>query len=454
MSTRRLGWIAVPALALLIWLIYGSGYVDYDALYALIWGDDLGELHRPIDMEATHSPTPHPLHTLVSIPLSWLGSGALDGLELLSVLSFAALGWFAFLLGKRLFGPVAGVVLALTLLVRPVLVNQALTANIDVPFLAFVLGALAMEALRPRRGWPVLAMLAPAGLLRPEAWLLSLAYLAWLMWDDRDPRAHAREIALALSAPVAWTLFDLVLTGNPVHSLTHTSDAATRIGRPQGPVRAVRLTPGYLADYLTAPVVLAGVAAAVAALWLRVQRAYLPIVLGLLGGLGFLFLGFADLPLLARYLAVPSAMLALLVAGVVAAPWWWPGERRLAIVASIAAAVALIASIPLSSDELSDKVNAAQDRHEVDQALPGFVDGRAAAAAIDRCRPLQVQFFQTRPLVAYLIERRPNAIDTGRPERATAGTVLTSSLDRSQAPPPGFAVVARDDRWTLYQACR
>jgi hypothetical protein len=450
----RAGWVAVPALALLIWLIYGSGYVDYDALYALIWGDDLAELHRPIDMEATHSPTPHPLHTLVSIPLSFLGSGALDGLELLSVLSFAALGWFAFLLGNRLFGSVAGVVLALTLLVRPVLVNQALTANIDVPFLAFVLGALAMEAQRPRRGWPVLAMLALAGLLRPEAWLLSLAYLAWLMWDDRDPRAHARVIALALSAPVAWTLFDLVLTGNPVHSLTHTSDAATRIGRPQGPVRAVRLTPGYLADYLTLPVVLAGAAAAVAALWLRVRRAYLPIVLGLLGGLGFLFLGFADLPLLARYLAVPSAMLALLAAGAVAAPWWWPGDRRPAIAASVVAAVALLASIPLSSDELRDKVNAAQDRHDVDQALPGFVDGSAADAAIERCRPLQVQFFQTRPLAAYLIERRPNAIDTGRPERATAGTVLTSSLDRSQAPPPGFAVVARNDHWILYQACR
>jgi hypothetical protein len=454
LSIRKAGWLAVPALALLIWLIYGSGYVDYDALYALIWGDDLAELHRPPDMGATHSPTPHPLHTLVSMPLSFLGSGALDGLEALSVLSFAALAWFAFLLGKRLFGSVAGVVLAITLLIRPVLVNQALTANIDVPFLAFVLGAMAMEAKQPRRGWPVLALLALAGLLRPEAWLLSIAYVIWLMWDDRDPRAHAREIGLALSAPVAWTLFDLVLTGNPVHSLTHTSDAATRIGRPQGPVRAVRLTPGYLADYLTVPVVLAGVAAAVAAIALRVRRAYLPIVLGLLSGLGFLFLGFADLPLLARYLAVPSAMLALLVAGAVAAPWWWPGDRAPAIAASVLAALALIVSIPLSSDELSDKVNAAKDRHEVDQALPGFLDRPAVARAIDRCRPLQTQFFQTRPLAAYLIERRPNQIDTGRPERATVGAVLTSSLDRSQAPPPGFAVVSRSDHWILHQACR
>ena len=105
------------------------------------------------------------------------------------------------------------------------------------------------------------------------------------------------------------------------------------------------------------------------------------------------------------------------------------------------------------SDDLKEKVNTAQDRHEVDQALPGFVDGRAAAAAIGTCRPLEVQFFQTRPLVAYLIERRPNSVDTGRPERATNGTVLVSRLDRSQTPPAGFAVVSRDDHWTLYQRC-
>jgi len=455
----RAGWVAVPVLALVLWFVYGSGYVDYDAIYALLWADDLAELHRPPDMEATHSPTPHPLHTLVSIPLSLLGSGALDGLEALSVLSLAALGWFAFLLGARLFGAVAGVVLALVLLTRPVIVNQALTANIDVPFLALVLAALAMEVRTPRRGWPVLVPLAFAGLLRPEAWLLSLAYLAWLMWDDRTERAHAREIALALSAPLAWTAFDLVLTGNPVHSLTHTSDAATRIGRPQGPVRAVRLTPGYLADFLTAPVVVAGVAAAVAALWLRVRESYLPIVLGLLGGLGFLFLGFADLPLLARYLMLPSAMLALLVAGAVAAPLWWvrEGDRRargLAVAASVIAIAALIASIPLSSDDLRDRVEIAGDRHDADQALAGFVDRRDAAGAIASCRPLQVEFFQTRPLVAYLIERRPNDIETGRPERATAGSVLQSRLDRSQTAPPGFGVAARDDQWTLYGGCR
>jgi hypothetical protein len=142
------------------------------------------------------------------------------------------------------------------------------------------------------------------------------------------------------------------------------------------------------------------------------------------------------------------------VAGAATAPVWWRGGSRATagIVAAVALA-ALVASVPLSAGDLSDRVTTASDRQDVDQALPGFVDRGAAAAAIDRCRPLQVEFFQTRPLVAYLVDRRPNSIGTGRPERATTGSVLVSRIDRSQTPPPGFAVAARDDRWTLYERC-
>src|SRR3712207_7787316 len=56
--------------------------------------------------------------------------------------------------GERTFGPAAGAVFALILLTRPLLVKQALSANVDIPFLALVLGAAAMEARTPRRGWP------------------------------------------------------------------------------------------------------------------------------------------------------------------------------------------------------------------------------------------------------------------------------------------------------------
>ena len=44
-------------------------------------------------------------------------------------------------------------------------------AYVDIPFLVLVLGALLAETRVPRSGGPVLALLALAGLLRPEAWL-------------------------------------------------------------------------------------------------------------------------------------------------------------------------------------------------------------------------------------------------------------------------------------------
>ena len=50
---------------------------------------------------------------------------------------------------------------------------------VDIPYLALVIWAAALEAERPRRGTPVFVLLACAGLLRPEAWLLSGLYWLW-----------------------------------------------------------------------------------------------------------------------------------------------------------------------------------------------------------------------------------------------------------------------------------
>ena len=53
----------------------------------------------------------------------------------------------------------------------------------------FVVWAAALEAERPRRGTPVFVLLACAGLLRPEAWLLSGLYWLWCIvpatWPQR-----------------------------------------------------------------------------------------------------------------------------------------------------------------------------------------------------------------------------------------------------------------------------
>ena len=64
----------------------------------------------------------------------------------------------------------------------------ALRAMFDLPFYLMVFGAALVELRRPRAGWPVLVLLALAGLLRPEAWLLGGVYWLWLAWSCRASR--------------------------------------------------------------------------------------------------------------------------------------------------------------------------------------------------------------------------------------------------------------------------
>jgi hypothetical protein len=105
----------VVAGAVALWLVYGAGYIDYDALYALVWAGDLAGGSTPPDLGATHSPTNHPLGTLLALATTPFGRGelALDLLRAVSLLSFAALGWAAYRLGEVAFGRVAGGALAL-----------------------------------------------------------------------------------------------------------------------------------------------------------------------------------------------------------------------------------------------------------------------------------------------------------------------------------------------------
>ncbi|MGZ8649745.1 MAG: hypothetical protein ACXW08_14140 [Solirubrobacteraceae bacterium] len=444
----------IAALSLLLWLVYGSGYVDYDAVYALMWGEDIAHGRAAVDIAAVHSPTSHPLDTMLAALLAPLGkAAALTGLQTVSIVSFGALGWSAYRFGSRLFVPVVGAVFAGILVTRPILVHQALTANVDIPFLALVLAAATLEAGRTRRGAPVLALLAVAGLLRPEAWLLSAAYLVWL-WPAVSGRGRAVAVALALAGPVLWGAFDLIVAGSPLHSVTGTRRAATRIGRPQGIDRAIRLTPTYGAKFLQVLPTLVGLVAMVAALRWERRRALLPVAIGAVGLAAFLFLGLGRQPLLARYLAIPASMLALFCAAAVGARFVPSVQARLggwATAVSLAAAAALLVAAVQVTPAVRDTVDQAKARHRADGDLPGLV-GRERAA-FEGCRPLQTAFFQTRPLLAYLLDEPANDIVRVRADRAVSGTVL-AERDSAPPPPPAFRPVAQDRSWRLLSTCR
>jgi len=152
-------------------------------------------------------------------------------------------------LGAVLFSRWVGVLAAVVVATRPAFDKNALLAYQDIPFVLFTLGAVLVEAKRPRAGWPVLALLALAGLLRPEGWVLAGLYFLYLALPVSYTRAApfvkqaqawpltARGTlglaALTAVGPALWMLSDLAVTGDMLHSFHGTQDLAAQLDRPR-----------------------------------------------------------------------------------------------------------------------------------------------------------------------------------------------------------------------------
>ena len=74
----------------------------------------------------------------------------------------------------------------------------ALRSMFDLPFYLLIFGAARSSCDARSCGWPVLALLALAGLLRPEAWLLARRVLA--LARARSPRGRSSS-----ASPRSWS---------------------------------------------------------------------------------------------------------------------------------------------------------------------------------------------------------------------------------------------------------
>ncbi|WP_026910221.1 hypothetical protein [Patulibacter minatonensis] len=351
--------------ALIAWAVYPSAG-NYDSVLDLVWAREILDGHKP-GFEAYAASTPHPLWVALGVPVVALfGDGGDRVLVLVSSLSLAVLAAGTVRLGRiageavapperavrtgRATGAVAG------LLVLSSFAFGLLAAKgyLDVPFLALVAWAGAW-ALRSPRAWkgPAL-LLVLAGLLRPEAWLLAGLHWLWCTlpgtWSvsgtgrlrdvlpgraDSEALPRARRVpgrgvhlVVVLVAPVLWALMDLVVTGDPAHSLSATSTLADELGRDRGLAKAPRLLASQLVDQSRPPVFVAGLAGlAVLLLAARVglrtpsRRVRTVLVALLLAGVAtFLAAGVGGLSLIPRYLSVPVVALTVLAA--LAATGW------------------------------------------------------------------------------------------------------------------------------------
>jgi hypothetical protein len=415
----------VVGVAVLMRLVYAPWYLNYDARYALVWARDLFDGHTP-DFETPFAPTPHPLSNAWSALALPFGQDGDRLMVWLVLLAFGILVWLVYRLGAELFSRPVGIVAAVVVLTRPALVRDVLLTYQDVPFAALVVGAVLVEARKPRRGTATLVLLALAGMLRPEAWVLAGLYWLYVArergWGDR-----ARLAAIAASGPALWALMDLLVTGDPLHSLHGTSALAETADRRRHLHQVPYWTAQYFGYVLREPL-LVGIPLGLAFAWRRrLGGARLPLAVAAALVAVFAIGPIFGLPLISRYIRTPAILL-ILFYGLAVCGWMLirtPGRERRAW--QVVAAVAVLASVvylPWHWDMLRS-FEGRIDRHGTLYAgLRELGRDDTVRAALRRCGPIAAADHRPIPYLRWWLDSPPGSVVTVEGGAARADQLL------------------------------
>jgi hypothetical protein len=399
----RLAALPWPTLALIAlsvatfvgFLVYPT-YPNYDSYYSLLWGREVLHGHLP-SFEVYRAPTEHPLAIGFGALLSLLGRSGDRVMVFFTEASFVVLCAGLYRLARTAFTPLVGLAAAGILCTRFDFPFLAARAYIDIPYLAFVVWAAALELGRPRRGGIVWVLLACAGLLRPEAWLLIGLYFLWMCSGELGP-SHPRRERLARWAryagwaavgPLVWVATDLIVTGHPLFSLQHTSGLAEELGRTKGLSEVPSSMKHFFYNLAKAPVIYAAIAGFVLALWLAPRRVVMPAVLWLIGTGTFVLVGIAGLSVIDRYLLVPTLM--VMVFGAVALAGWTMLREGLVIrrVWAVAAGLIIVYGVVFTATRVNFNSfdNELRLRGDSHRSLVALLDQPRVRAA-RRCGPV------------------------------------------------------------------
>ncbi|MGI8558656.1 MAG: hypothetical protein ACR2ND_10155 [Solirubrobacteraceae bacterium] len=403
----------------------------YDIGYALIWGREITRGHLP-DFRTQAASTPHPLATAYAALAAAFGAhGSWLAVQIVLFLAFGIVCVSLFALVAALFhSRLAAVLAAGALGLSPPFLTDALGGSglADLPALALVLAAAALEARRPRRGLAPLVLLALAGLLRPEAWGLAGLYWLWLVAMGGSSTKRLLGLAsLVVAAPALWLLGDAAIAGDATYSLTHTQAASKRgtfaTGLTHAPGEAAR----DLRALLGLPVLLVGLLGAGAALVrVRTRRsAALPLILLGAALAEFALLGLLRVPLLERFLLLAAAMLAAFFGyALVCLRAVVPGRSLRAGAAALAAL--LIAFVLLSDATRLRHIRRDQRASTRAQAdLVSFGASAPVRSAVASCAPaLYAPRFTLISLMSYDFDVSPKLISRTQAQAPARGLVL------------------------------
>ncbi len=479
---------AAGALALVVAAVAGWAITrtvpNYDSYYHLLWGRELLSGATPT-FQAYAAPTEHPLFVALGALLSLLGEGGDRALVLVCLLAHAALVFGTYRLGAACLGRWPGLVAALFVGASASLLLYAMRAYVDAPFLALVVWAAALEADRERpqdrrrrarlrwEPWSRFALpaslLALAGLLRPEAWVLTGLYWLWA-WRRADLGARVGLTLAVLGPPLLWALVDLLVTGDPLWSLNATTELADDLGREQG----LGAVPGAFVSFVSAtvrpPVALLavlGVALAVRRLGWAPLR--VPLALFAAGVATFVGTGVLGLSILPRYLTVPSVALCVpagyALAGFTTLARRDPARRRWQNAAAAAAVLGVAALVVLtpSLTNVRTELRFIRDTHA---DLIRMLDAPVVRAGM-RCGPLTFPTYRLVPDARWHLDAPRSAVSARSARRRATGVAAFALTQKglrrygfadgaspaTNVPDPGFAPVYRNRGFSAYVAC-
>jgi hypothetical protein len=400
----KLAFALLCALALVGYFAFPT-YPTYDSFYALLWGRDLLHLQLP-DFSVYRGPTEHPLAIAFGVLCSIFGQGGARLMVLGSIGSFVALVAGIYHLTRLCFGTLVAALAALLMLSRLFDANLAAQGYLDLTYVALIVWAAALEVARTRRGTPVFALLAAAGLLRPDAWVLSGVYWLWCAapalpalargWRGGEGRRGEEQpsirrllgyAALVALAPLTWVALDAIVTGDPLYSLHSTAVLAAELERTQGFSAVLDATWRYAVRIDKLPVVVGGIAGALLALWLTPRRARVPLAVLALLLLVYVGEGAGGASVIDRYMLGASALLlpfcalaiggwSLLRAGSRLRRAWMAGGAALVLYGALAA---------LSVTSLTNARTTLSYHDDFHEGLAAALHAPAVRAQLARC---------------------------------------------------------------------
>jgi hypothetical protein len=306
-------------------------------------------------------------------------------------------------------------------------------------------------------------LLALAGLLRPEAWLLSALYVAY---NRRDPRVYKLAL-IAATAPLIWGATDWIVTGDPLHSLHGTAQLAVAADRRRHVWQVPYWTVQYYGYIVREPLVAAIPVGLVFAYVYRLKNAILPLVAATAMTSIFVIGPVFGLPLIGRYLRTPAELLSLFYGLAVGGFELLPpgrGRDRWKIVGAVCLAASVL-FLPWHAGMLRDLHSRSVRDSKLYNDLKTVAHNPRVQAAFARCQPLSTADHRPIPFLRYWLGGDPGSVGTteanasplGRlhlvPRRSVpARRFYGKNFPRDVSRPPGYRLLFQDRSYRVYAA--